>query len=904
MSNINKKILLVEDNPGDVNLIQHYLKEDRRGTYDVSDTRTIKTSMKKLAGGDFDAIILDLGLPDSQGLDSFYKIYEARPDIPIIVLTGLGDDEIAAEAIRAGAQDYLIKGEIQPEIISRAISYSIERKQAEIMIREGEDRFRTLAASTFEGIGVVNNGVLVDGNEQLAAMLGYELEELIGSQINRLIFQDDLSLVMRKIEQGSEEPYEFRCVRKDGQIFFVEARGRTYEQNGISNRVSVLRDTTEQKLAQGKIKESEAKHRSLFETSPQGILILNLKGTVTTVNSAFLNITGCSEDEIVDKHFTKLPTIVKQDLPKYLELLSTILKGNQFDNQIEFKWLQKDGSIRIGEAHLGVLKENGKISGLQATIEDTTEIKQHEREMEAIANLSLALRDASTREKMISIVLNQMAIVLDAVGSSYVNYDRSNKSYFAEFGDGVWTDTRRIIIDQNGMTARVIRTRELYVNNRTKTHPDPEDSIPEYTGLVDAVACTPLIAQDEVIGVLWLGRNSPINQDTIRMLSSIANIAASAIQRVSLYEKTVQNLQRLEALHNIDTAINASLNVELTLQILITQVIDQLKVDATSILLFEESSNTLRFAAGKGFGSTIQLKKASIKFGKSFAGRAVLERRTIKALNLHEPLDSQQFQNFVTMEDFSSYIGVPLIAKSRIVGVLEVYNHSPLNPEKDWMEFLETLAGQAAITIDNATLFNDLQASHIELRLGYDQTIEGWAKTLEMRDDETEGHSQRVTNLAVLLAKEMGINPEDMVHVRRGSLLHDIGKMAIPDRILQKPGKLTDEEWNIMHQHPVYAYEWLSSISFLKPALDIPYSHHEKWDGTGYPRGLKGADIPISARIFSIVDVYDALRSNRPYRKAWSRSKIIKYLKEESGSYFEPRVVDVFLKLIESDENL
>lgn len=191
-----------------------------------------------------------------------------------------------------------------------------------------------------------------------------------------------------------------------------------------------------------------------------------------------------------------------------------------------------------------------------------------------------------------------------------------------------------------------------------------------------------------------------------------------------------------------------------------------------------------------------------------------------------------------------------------------------------------------------------MQRSNIELALAYDNTLEGWARALELRDMETEGHSQRVTEMTLRLARAMGTSDDEIIQIRRGALLHDIGKMGIPDSILLKPGKLTEEEWQIMYQHPVYAYEMLSTISFLRPALDIPYCHHEKWDGTGYPRELKGDQIPLPARIFAVVDVWDALNSDRPYRKAWPREKILPYLREQTGKHFDAKVVEEFLGIM------
>jgi putative two-component system response regulator len=192
----------------------------------------------------------------------------------------------------------------------------------------------------------------------------------------------------------------------------------------------------------------------------------------------------------------------------------------------------------------------------------------------------------------------------------------------------------------------------------------------------------------------------------------------------------------------------------------------------------------------------------------------------------------------------------------------------------------------------------NLEEAHKQLLFAYDETIEGWSRAMDLRDKETEGHSQRVTDLTIKLAQALGMPREELVHVRRGALLHDMGKLGIPDSILLKPGKLNEEEWEFMRQHPQLAHNMLHPIEYLRPALDIPYCHHEKWDGTGYPRGLKGEQIPLAARIFAVVDVWDALTSDRPYRLAWERGKVLEYIQEQSGKHFDPRVVKDFLEMI------
>ncbi len=194
---------------------------------------------------------------------------------------------------------------------------------------------------------------------------------------------------------------------------------------------------------------------------------------------------------------------------------------------------------------------------------------------------------------------------------------------------------------------------------------------------------------------------------------------------------------------------------------------------------------------------------------------------------------------------------------------------------------------------------SNLEVAHARLMDAYDATISGWSRAMELRDEETEGHSQRVTLLTEKLARFAGI--QDTTHIRRGALLHDIGKLGVPDAILLKPGRLTEEEWAIMKQHPQFAHDMIYPIEYLRPALDIPFCHHEKWDGTGYPRGLKGDEIPLAARLFAVVDVWDALTSERPYRKAWNHQMAGAFISQQKGTHFDPDVADLFLRMMEQE---
>ncbi|NOH04850.1 MAG: PAS domain S-box protein [Chloroflexi bacterium] len=363
------------------------------------------------------------------------------------------------------------------------------------------------------------------------------------------------------------------------------------------------------------------------------------------------------------------------------------------------------------------------------------------------------------------------------------------------------------------------------------------------------------------------------------------------------------HLQRLTALNEIDRAIGSSFDMRFSLEVLLQEALSQLKVDAACVLLLNPVDQSLEFMAGRGF-HTSAIQRSRLRLGEGFAGQAGLERKVVHVPNLPDTGALFTRGELLQDEEFIEYFGVPLIAKGALKGVLEVFHRLPLNPDPDWLNFLETLGGQAAIAVDNAQLFEGIQKSNQELVTAYDATIAGWSHAMDLRDKETEGHTQRVTEITQKLAERMGISRRELIHIRRGALLHDIGKLGVPDHILLKPDKLTEEEWEIMKQHPTHAYKMLLSINYLRPALDIPYCHHEKWDGSGYPRGLKGDQIPLAARVFAIVDVWDALRSDRPYRPGWSPEKIRNYILEQSGKHFDPQVVETFLKMMDEQPEL
>jgi putative nucleotidyltransferase with HDIG domain len=348
-------------------------------------------------------------------------------------------------------------------------------------------------------------------------------------------------------------------------------------------------------------------------------------------------------------------------------------------------------------------------------------------------------------------------------------------------------------------------------------------------------------------------------------------------------------------LMGVGSVINSSLGLKRVLEEVMDRLIVLMNAER-GFLMLREADSELKVQIARGIDN-VNLNEDAFAISKTIVRRVVESGETVLTTNAQEdPRFGEQFS--VAVYRLLSILCAPLKIKDDLIGVIYVDNRAHTGIfNADDLGMISAFANQAAVAIDNARLFDDLQESNAELQIAYQATLEGWVRALDMRDKETEGHTQRVTTLTRRLAQSMGVDENELLHITRGALLHDIGKMAIPDGILLKPGDLTKEERTLIQKHPDYAREMLSPIKFLLPALDIPYCHHERWDGSGYPRGLRGEEIPFAARIFSIVDVWDALVSDRPYRKGLEPESVKQSIRGESGTHFDPRVVEAFLGL-------
>jgi putative nucleotidyltransferase with HDIG domain len=384
-------------------------------------------------------------------------------------------------------------------------------------------------------------------------------------------------------------------------------------------------------------------------------------------------------------------------------------------------------------------------------------------------------------------------------------------------------------------------------------------------------------------------------------------MVSTAIQDITGVTQALENVEQemsnqLKALMGIGRVINSSLGKDRVLEEVMDSLIALMHAERGFLMLYNLNGE-LQPVVARGV-EHINLVDKEFEFSHTIVHRVTETGQSVLTTNAQEdPRFEDQLS--VAAYQFRSILCAPLKIKDQLIGVIYVDNRarSGMFCDSD-LDLISAFANQAAVAIDNADLFDDLQRSNYELEKAnrnleqaYQKTLEGWVRALEVKDKETEGHTQRVTVLTERLARSMGVEGDALEHIRRGALLHDIGKMGIPDSILGKKGDLTVDEREQIKEHPNYAKRMLKDIEYLKHALDIPYCHHEKWDGTGYPRGLKGMEIPFAARIFAVIDVWDALVSDRPYRKALPPDEVRARIKADAGKHFDPHVVRAFLEL-------
>jgi len=765
-------------------------------------------------------------------------------------------------------------------------------------IQESEKRFRWLYQYAPVAYQILDfDGRITDINQRWSDLLGFTREEVIGR---------DVFSFMAPHEQESARQ-SFNRKKLSGQTFFEDSI-RTYVTKNGQTRVmrandyysldedgqlgtisTTLTDITELRQAQ----QDVLLQSTALKATANAVLITDSDGQVQWVNPAFTRLTQYTLSESLGRNPRELVNSGLNPVETYQDLWDTILTGREWHGQLVNR--RKDGTLYTEEQTITPLvNENGETTHFISVKQDVTEREQRNRELVVVGNISAALRTAESRAEMLPVLLDQLLEQLDIEAASLEMVDPLTGDFITERGGGYWASlTGERIPAGTALSGRVFATRQPYLNN--EAHLEKDLFRPERFGDCRAAIGVPLVVREEIIGLLWVGSVRQLDERDLRLLTAVADMAANALHRVTLHEQTETRLRHLTALRTIEQTINSSLDLRVTFNVILKQAADILGADAVIIYLYNTRTLMMDVAAHSGL-HTDRKKLTTQRIGEGLAGRAALTRRLLEWHSPEElePVDKDFFED----EGIQSYCVNPLIVKSEIKGALAVFYRTPFFPDEECHDNLATLAAQTAIAVDNLSMFDSLQRSSVSLTMAIDETLEGWVRTLDSRMVGLETNTERLLELTLRLARAAGINEAECVHVTRGALLHDIGKTHIPEAVLNKPGALNDEEWQLVRTHPQMGHDLLLPIKYLKPALDIPYCHHERWDGSGYPRGLKGEEIPLAARVFAIVDVYDALLSKRPYRAAWSREKALAYLHQNAGILFDRHLVDLFMRTI------
>ena len=929
------KLLLIEDDPLDAEL--NIVRLEKEGyECDWQRVQTREELVAALSKEKFDLLLVDYNLPGFDGLTALHIFAEFELDIPVIFVTGNLQAELAIDSLKAGATDFVHKDRltrlgstVRRALDEFALRRADKRKKAELDLFKKLNDVANKGASLQELASALSDllpGVLQGKNtsvylrsledetlivynakhslarfEQIEKILDVVVPQLSiplndeniyasvfrekklrildePQQIQELydlylrianfppaIYKRVVALIPRIINlMGLEKVVMFPLLTGDQAIGLLEIsyKDRTQGEEDIAWMQEMLGQITAifaRKRLEEEVSKLHDQQKMILDSAAEGIIGMDMEGRHIFVNPAAAEMLGYGVEELLhhQNHIQYHHSKTKNGEFDMHKCALYAMESNQAyaERQDETIFVRKDGSSFPVAFSSSKIMKDGKAVGIVVAFRDITEQVENTRALARLAQ-----------------VVDQVQV---SVGITDLNGDLIYLNPFFEEVSGYGRD------ELLGNNQRILKSgyqddalyRELW---KTITAGKPWQG-----KLINRHKDGSIYHEDSIIFPIKTEQGETINYASVKREISAEVEAQQRIRR---------QLSQLEALHLIDATILNSISLPETLDVVLEEAMKNLELDAADILVFDSAHKLFTCVSRLGF-NTQALEFTSLHLGEGLAGQAALNREMVHVNDLD--VLNQKAPRLVD-EKFRSYYGIPLIAKGELTGVMEVFFRREFTPDDEWLSFLKAIAGQAAIAVENKQLFDDLRQKNEELRFAYEATLEGWVRGLELHDMETEGHSRRVVDMVLRLSRRMHVAEDLLAHIRRGALLHDIGKLAIPSHILNKEGPFTPDEWDLMKKHTIYAYEMLADIPFLKPALDIPYSHHEKWNGTGYPLGLKGDAIPLAARIFAIIDVYDALSFDRPYRRAWDREKVLDYLQEESGTHFDPDVVAAF----------
>ena len=736
------------------------------------------------------------------------------------------------------------------------ITHSLKKSYLET--RESERKLAGVFHLSLDGYFTLDqDGVVQSSSAEYEQLSGYLAANLLGKLGTNLIHPNDkdkFEAAFDEVLGAPEKVMKFECrirSRQSEWLWVEMAVVSLMNDPRVRSVVVSSRNIHERKTAEETLRENEEKFTKAFRDLPVLISIFDLEtGGYLEVNEATLRELGFHREEVIGRSGVELGWITPADLQRLLQEL----RANGMIAGMEMVFHKKNGGTMLGLVK-GEFITFARHDCLLTVTVDITE--------------SRLIQDALRQSQ------EQLHAVLQTASDAIITTN-------ADLEIAFWNNAAESMF---GYSADEMIGRSIAEVMAARQLEAMRDSRPVEKQYAVGAAGTPV----ESTGLRKDGREFPLEVSNAKWETKAGSFVTAILRDITERKQHERELQLIasisEALRSADTTAQME-------SILIHLTIANLNVDAAAIQLIDPLSGDAEFESAYGLWEPLRGQRQ-----KQGTGLNEIIARTHQPY-ITDDIDNGEIEAYPSgsSQGLRGAAGIPLLVEERLIGFFWIGRKTPI-PKSD-VGLCVAISNIAANAIRRAILHEHALKLANDLAMAYDTTLQGWADALELRDQETEGHSQRVVVMTMRLAKQFHVAEEELLHIHRGAILHDIGKMGVPDAILHKPGPLSEEEWSIMRQHPGYAYDLLVPIEHLRPALDIPYAHHEKWDGTGYPRGLQGEEIPLAARIFAIVDVWDALRFDRPYRKAWPEEQVQAYLLSLAGTHFDPQIVDAFLRLL------
>ncbi|MEI6290013.1 MAG: PAS domain S-box protein [Chloroflexota bacterium] len=756
------------------------------------------------------------------------------------------------------------------EFFLQAIVRDIDaRKKAEKAIFE-QNKFTTALVETAPALVYVydietkKNIFVNDGLIKVLGISESRVQEMNADLFTCLTHPDDLPAMtafQSRIASASDQEVldiECRIQQNEKRWINIHLFERPFLRNkdgSLKQKIGVGIDITEKKHAEDLLQESSERLKEAQRIALIGNWELNLVEKQLVCSDEIYTIYEIDPQKLDPSIELFQQAIHPGDLAAVQLTFSSSLKTD-ISCEIDHRLLMPDGRIKyINQNFVTYFDHNGQAIRMVGTVQDISERQKAEAALFESEERFYTIFHASPIPILIIRVQDNKFIDVNEAFQNMSGYRREDVIGYSVYDLQQWVDPDELNRMEKSLREHEI-VRDYEAKLRTKT--------------------------GEIQDVLMSAAPIELNGE---------HFIVNMVIDISTRKKREHELQAIASLSN--ELRKTSTGAEM-LAVIVLQLVNLLNCDTVSIEMIEKETGDAVTKAAVGTWEALigTHQKAGTGINAIIArtGQPYIARDMKYDPNLAFPE--------WTGSEIHGGMGVPLIAQDHLIGYIWMGRRTEISESE--IGLCTSVANIAANALYRVTLFEQSQQYAADLVQAYNTTLEGWAHALELRDHETEGHTRRVVQMTVELAKAMGIDTTELENVRRGALLHDIGKIGVPDAVLLKPGQLNESEWEIMRKHPDYAQKFLEPIGYLRPVIDIPYCHHEKWDGSGYPRGLKGNEIPFMARIFSIVDVWDALRSDRPYRAAWPREKAKSYIQEQSGIYFDPKVVPVFLDLVGS----